>query len=41
MCPAIDNSASCKICTVIRILHTKNMSAAEIQREYVQFTAKM
>jgi transposase len=33
MCPAIDNPASCKIRAVIRFLHTKNMSAAEIHRE--------
>jgi hypothetical protein len=33
MCPAIDNPASCEICTLIRFLRTKNMSAAEIYRE--------
>jgi hypothetical protein len=33
MCPVIDNPASCKIRTVIRFLHIKNMSSAEIQRE--------
>jgi hypothetical protein len=27
MCPAIDNSASCKIHAVIHFLHAKNMSA--------------
>jgi hypothetical protein len=32
-CPAIDNPASCKICAVIRFLHAKNMSVAEIHRE--------
>jgi hypothetical protein len=29
----IDNPASCKICDVIRFLHAKNMSAAEIHCE--------
>jgi hypothetical protein len=33
MCPAIDNPASCEICTVIHLLHAKNMSAAEIHCE--------
>jgi hypothetical protein len=33
ICPAIDNPASCEICTVIRFLQAKNMSAAEIHRE--------
>jgi hypothetical protein len=33
MCPAIDNPASCEICTVISFLHAKNVSAAEINRE--------
>jgi hypothetical protein len=33
MCPAIDNAASCEIRYVIRFLHPKNTSAAEIQRE--------
>jgi hypothetical protein len=33
MCPAIDNSASCKIHAVIHFLHTKNMSVTEIYRE--------
>jgi hypothetical protein len=33
MCPAIDNPASCEICAVIRLLHAKNMSAAEIHRD--------
>jgi hypothetical protein len=33
MCPAIDNPASCMIRAVVRFLHDKNLSAAEIQRE--------
>jgi hypothetical protein len=33
MCPATDNPASCEICAVVRFLHAKNMSAAEIYRE--------
>jgi hypothetical protein len=33
MCPAIDNSVSCEICTLIRFLHAKNVSAVEIHRE--------
>jgi hypothetical protein len=33
MCPAIDNPTSRKICAVIRFLHAKNMSAAEIHCE--------
>jgi hypothetical protein len=33
MCPAIDYPASCKIRAVIRILHVKNLSAAEIHCE--------
>jgi hypothetical protein len=33
MCPAIDNHASCKIPAVIRFLHAKNMSAAEMYDE--------
>jgi hypothetical protein len=34
MCPAIDNPASCEICTVIiRFLHAKDMSAVEIHCE--------
>jgi hypothetical protein len=33
MCPAIDNPASCKIRTVIRFLHAKNMSAVETHCE--------
>jgi hypothetical protein len=33
MCPAIDNSVSCEIRAVIRFLHAKNMSAAEIHHE--------
>jgi hypothetical protein len=34
MCPAIDNSVSCEICTVIRFLHAKNMSAVEIHCKF-------
>jgi hypothetical protein len=34
MCTAIDNPACCEIRTVIRFLHTRNMSAAKIQREF-------
>jgi NO-binding membrane sensor protein with MHYT domain len=33
MCPAIANSASCKICAVICFLHNNSMSAAEIHHE--------
>jgi hypothetical protein len=33
MCSAIDNPASCEIHTVIRFLHAKSMSVAEIHRE--------
>jgi hypothetical protein len=33
MCPAIDNPASCEIHDVIRFLHAKNMSAAEIHQK--------
>jgi hypothetical protein len=33
MCPAIDNPTSCEIRSVIRFLHSKNMSAAEIHCE--------
>jgi hypothetical protein len=33
MCPAIDNPASCKIQSVIRFLHAKNMSAVEFHCE--------
>jgi hypothetical protein len=33
MYPAIDNPASCEIPSVIRILHAKNTSAAEIHHE--------
>jgi transposase len=33
MCPVIDNPASYEIRAVIRFLHAKNMSAAEIHRE--------
>jgi hypothetical protein len=36
MCPAIDNLASCEICAVIRFLHAKNTSAAEIHCELWQ-----
>jgi hypothetical protein len=33
MCPAIDNPTSCEIRAVIRFLHAKNMSDAEIHCE--------
>jgi hypothetical protein len=33
MCPAIDNSVCCEIRAVIRLLHAKNVIAAEIHRE--------
>jgi hypothetical protein len=33
ICPAIDNHVSCEIRAVIRFLHAKNMSIAEINRE--------
>jgi transposase len=33
MCPVIDNHTSCKIRAIIRFLHTKNMSAAEMHCE--------
>jgi hypothetical protein len=33
MCPAIDNPVSCEIRAVIRFLHTKNKSVAEIDGE--------
>jgi hypothetical protein len=33
MYPAINNRASCEIRAVIRFLHFKNMSAAQIHRE--------
>jgi hypothetical protein len=33
MCPAIDNPTSSEIRAVVRFLHAKNMSAAEINRE--------
>jgi hypothetical protein len=33
MCPAIDNPTSCEIRPLIRFLHAKLMSTAEIQRE--------
>jgi hypothetical protein len=32
-CPTIDNPVSCEIRAVIRFLHVKSMSAAEIHRE--------
>jgi hypothetical protein len=32
-CPANDNPASCEICAVIRCLHAKNITAAEIHLE--------
>jgi hypothetical protein len=33
MCPAIDKPVSCEIPFVIRFIHAKNISAAEIHRE--------
>jgi hypothetical protein len=33
MCPAIDNTAIYEIRAIIRFLHAKNMSAAEIHRK--------
>jgi hypothetical protein len=33
MCPVIDNPTRCKIRTVIRFLHAKNMNAAENHHE--------
>jgi transposase len=33
MCPATDNPAPCEIRAVIRFLHPKNMTAAEIHNE--------
>jgi hypothetical protein len=33
MCPVINNPTSCEIRTVIRLLHIKNVSAAEFRRE--------
>jgi hypothetical protein len=33
MCPVIDNPASCKICSIIRFIHTKNVGAVEIHHE--------
>jgi hypothetical protein len=33
MCPVIDNPASCEIRAVIRFLHAKNISAAEMHSE--------
>jgi hypothetical protein len=41
LCPVIDNPASCEIRAVIRVLHTKNMSAAESIVNYARFMAKM
>jgi hypothetical protein len=32
MCPVIHNPAGCEIRALIRFLHNKNMSAAEIHR---------
>jgi hypothetical protein len=32
-CSATDNPASCEICAVIRFLHAKNLSGAEIHHE--------
>jgi hypothetical protein len=37
----IDNPASCEISAVICFLHTKNISAAEINENYVQLMVKM
>jgi hypothetical protein len=33
MCPVIDNPAGCEIRALIRFLHAKNMTAAEIHCE--------
>jgi hypothetical protein len=33
MCSAVDNPASCEIHVVIRFIHVRNMSVAEIHRE--------
>jgi hypothetical protein len=33
ICPAIDNLASCEICTITSFLRAKNISAAEIHSE--------
>jgi hypothetical protein len=33
MCPAIDNTDSCEIHTVIRFIHAKTLNAAEIHRK--------
>jgi hypothetical protein len=41
MRPAIDNSASCEIRSVIRFLHAKNMSAGKSIVNYVRFKAKI
>jgi hypothetical protein len=41
MCPAIHNPASCEVSAVIRFLHARNMSAAELIANYVRFMAKM
>jgi hypothetical protein len=40
-CPAIDKPANCEIRAVIRFLHAKNMSPAEIHRELCAVTTKM
>jgi hypothetical protein len=32
-CPAIDNPTSCEIHAIIRFLHTKSMTSADIHRE--------
>jgi hypothetical protein len=37
----IDNPASCEIGALIRFIHAKNMSAAEIYSESRAFTVKM
>jgi hypothetical protein len=33
MCPSIDNLTRCEIRAVVRLLHAKNMNAAEIHSE--------
>jgi hypothetical protein len=33
MCPAIDNPAGCEIRAVVRFLHAKNTSAADVHGE--------
>jgi hypothetical protein len=40
LCPAIDNPASFEISAVIRFLHAKNMSAAEIHRELCEICGR-